>query len=56
MLMPGHYLEHFLIQPADLEVAAALSFFFMDPNDVKVESIFDVDEVNSVEYELLLDD
>jgi len=30
--------------------------FLLDPNDVKVESNFDLDEVNSVEYELLLDD
>ena len=55
MLMPVHHLEHFLIQPADLEVTAALSFVLLGPNDVKVELNFDVDEVNSVEHELLLD-
>ena len=35
---------------------ALYQLFLLDPNGVKVELNFDVDEVNSVEDELLLDD
>ena len=36
--------------------AALYQVFLLDPTGVKVELTFDVDEINSVEDELLLDD